>query len=180
MQPRVPGDGIVRSRRPAPRNGRVGGRLPAEALAPIGGAVRANRIVPAGGAGGDLGARPRVGTFRGGGAVLGGCPFRASPEGGTQGLGDAAPRDRAGARQVCPVSRPRKSLRGGFCEDERTPSERSPGVPIPGPLGGSRGRSSQPWRLGPHAPGSRSCHLKGTGVPRPIPVPPQRSGSLNL
>ena len=93
---------------------------------------------------------------------MAGSPFGAVPRGRTQGAGNTAARDGAGARQVCPVSRPRKSLRGGLCEDKWTPSERSPGVPIPAPLWGSGSRSSQPWRLGLQAPGSRSYHLKDT------------------
>lgn len=140
---------MVRARRPAPRSGVVGARLPAGALAPVGGAVGARRTVPAGRVGG-LGAPPQAGPAGGGGAGLACCPFQTGEGGGAQAgrdgaqvLGDAAPRVRAGARQLRPVSRPWKSLRGVLCEKERAPSEGSPGVPLPRPLGGSRSLSSQ-------------------------------------
>lgn len=154
MQPGVPGGGIVRARRPTPRSCIVSALLPAEALAPVGGAVGANRTVPVRGAGRGGRARPRAGPFRGGRVALARYSFRPSEGGGAQGRRDAAPRVPARTRQVGPVSRPRKSLRGVLCEEEQTPSEGIPGVPLPSPLGGSRNRrSSRP--LAPEAPGSR-------------------------
>lgn len=76
------------------------------------------------------------------------------------------------------VSRPRKSPRGVLCEEEQTPSEGSSGVPLLGPLGSSRNRSSRHWRLRPGALGSRPGHLEDTGVSRPRSFLPQRSGRL--
>lgn len=171
MQPGVPGGGIVRARRPTPRSGIDGALLPAEALAPVGGAVGANRTVPAGGAGCGGGSRPRAGPFGGGGVILARCSFRPSEGGGAQarrggahGRRDAAPSIPARTRQVGPVSRPRKRLRGVLCEEEQTPSERSP-------LGGSRNRSSRPWHLRPQAPGFRAGQLDDRRPPSYLRFP---------
>ncbi|VCX38670.1 unnamed protein product, partial [Gulo gulo] len=49
--------------------------------------------------------------------------------GGAQGLGDAPPRVGATASQVRPVSRPRKSLRGGLCEKPWSPASHLPQLP---------------------------------------------------
>lgn len=159
MQPRVPVGRIVAAGSLAPRSGIVGAPLLADALAPVGGAVGANRTVPASGAGCGGGARTPVGSFPGGVVVLalnlirpregGGVQAR---RGGAEGQRVAVPSFGAGARQVSPVSRPRKSPRGVLCEEEQTPSEGSSGVPLLGPLGSSRNRSSA---LAPEAPGSR-------------------------
>lgn len=65
-----------------------------------------------------------------------------------------------------------------LCEEEQTPSEGSSGVPLLGPLGSSRNRSSRHWRLRPGALGSRPGHLEDTGVSRPRSFLPQRSGRL--
>lgn len=146
----------------------------------MGGAVGANRTVPGSGAGRGGGARPRAGPFRGGRVTLARYSFRASEGGGAQGRRDAAPRVPACTRQVGPVSRPRRSLRGVLWEEEQTPSEGIPGVPLPSPpevLG-----FEEALGPGPGGPGLSDLGQATwkTGVPCPTFVLPQRSGRLNV